>query len=244
MNYTNYLINVKGFTPSTANTYMRYVNLLKESNNDYNKALAKLSNASNNTKRLALSAMKSYYKYIKDKRHLEIELPKREIKCLEWVTYEEYKQLLERYTTRTKTSFTTRMVIRLLFETGIRSSELLSIKKSDIVNNRIKIYGKGKKERYIYISEWLRNELVEFSKSITNDEIFQFTYKNLHKKVTKILPSRRLTPHMFRRGYAKHLDKMGISIYEISISMGHNDINTTASYIKKTSENLNLSNMF
>jgi integrase/recombinase XerD len=48
--------------------------------------------------------------------------------------------------------FQKRLILRLLFETGIRASELLSIKKNDVEGNRIKINGKGKRERIVYLS--------------------------------------------------------------------------------------------
>ena len=53
--------------------------------------------------------------------------------------------------------------------------------------------------------------------------------RNLSKKVDKIL-----SPHMFRRGFATYCAERNIGIYQISLMMGHENINTTKNYIKCT----------
>ncbi|RTZ69148.1 MAG: hypothetical protein DSZ21_00360 [Tenericutes bacterium] len=49
---------------------------------------------------------------------------------------------------------------------------------------------------------------------------------------------------MFRRGYAKYCFDNGISIYDISLSMGHSNINTTVSYINKNSDDISIYKIF
>lgn len=245
MKFTDYLTNIKGYTPMTAKTYSKYEKMLQECNNDYGCVLNQLSQCNNNTKRVALSACKAYYTWINDRRLEEISLPKKVKKVLEHITNDEYRFLLNKYKMNSSHNKTKkRIIIRLLFETGIRSSELLNLKKEDVDNNKLKIKGKGNRERIVFASEWLSDELHTYLETITSNKLFDFTYKNLHKLLHNTLPNKSISPHMFRRGYAKYLNSKGVEIYDISISMGHSNINTTASYINKDSSSVNLSKIF
>ncbi len=75
--YLIWLHSVKGYSILTCNVYYKYAKLLNESNMDYNIALSKFPNISNNTKRVILSAIKKFYYYKQDKRYTEIVLPKK-----------------------------------------------------------------------------------------------------------------------------------------------------------------------
>lgn len=245
MKFTEYLTNIKGYTKKTANTYSKYERILKDNNFDYKLAMNFLKNVDNNTKRVALSAYKAYYKWIDDDRANEITLPKKSIKIKGWITEKDYSFLLNKYKMNlSMNKIKKRIIIRLLYETGIRSSELLSLTKDDIEKNKIKIKGKGNKERVVFVSDWLLNELQVYLDDISGNLLFDFSYKNLHKLLHNIMENKKISPHMFRRGYAKYLNSKGAGIYDISISMGHSNINTTASYINKDSTSVDLSNMF
>lgn len=238
MTYKNYLKNIKGYTDSTIDCYSRYIFLLKQEDLDYERVLEKMKGNSNNTKRIALAAIKNYYKFVGDTRATKIEMPKKEIKVQQFVKYEEYISILLRINKRTKTGLSKYIMIKLLFETGIRASELLKIEKNNIIGNRIKISGKGRKERFVKTSPLLSIEISNYIETIDTKKLFPFSYKNLYGKIKNI--SSDLSPHMFRRGYAKHCHDNKISIYDISLSMGHSSIATTANYIKKTSEELKI----
>ncbi|TCG10605.1 hypothetical protein C4B24_04400 [Mycoplasma marinum] len=139
--------------------------------------------------------------------------------------------------------FQKRIIIRILFETGIRSSELLNLKKSNIKNNELHVFGKGRRQRKVMISAWLQEELEEYLKTCS-EILFPFGYKNLYNKINILDGSRKLSPHMFRRGYAKFCYAQNISIYDISLSMGHSNIETTAGYIKRNSEDVEIYKIF
>ncbi|MDK2819612.1 MAG: tyrosine-type recombinase/integrase [Mycoplasmataceae bacterium] len=242
--FESHLKHIKGYAEKTIEVYLKYVKTLNENNNDYRKIMTLISGNSNNTKRVALSAIKSYYRYVGDLRVNEIELPKKNSNILPHVTYEEYCDILSNINKKPKKKFMKYIIVRLLFETGVRASELLSIKKSDIIDNQIVVNGKGSSQRIINLSNNLITELNKYLLNITTDKIFNFGYKNLYKKIKNIENNKKLTPHMFRRGYAKFCYSKGVSIYDISLSMGHNDINTTAIYIKRKSEDVNITHIF
>ena len=244
MKYTKWLKNIKGYSDRTIEVYAKVAFELESLGGDWEKLIERKEGKSSSTRRLVLSACKSYYTFTKDIRSMDIELPKKEIKVSDYVSFDDYKTYLESINIKTKMGYQKYIIIRLLFETGMRSNELLWITKTNIRGNRIKIKGKGSKERFIMISEWLRTDLERYIKTIKTERIFCFGYKNLYSKIKRLDNERVLTPHMFRHGYAKYCFEKGISIYDISISMGHSSVDTTAKYINKRSEDVAIYKIF
>ncbi|WKX02761.1 tyrosine-type recombinase/integrase [Candidatus Mycoplasma mahonii] len=244
MKYTNWLKNIKGYSDKTIEVYGRYIFELEICENDWEKLIEKYSNKSNSTKRIVLSAVKSYYSFKSDKRAGDITLPKKNITKSDYVTYDQYRKYIFSINKRSKMGFQKYLILRILFETGIRSSELLWITQSSIQGNRIKIRGKGNKERYVIVSEWLKTEIAEYIKTIQTEKLFTFGYKNLYMKIQRVDKNRNLSPHMFRHGFARYCNSQGISIYDISLSMGHSSIDTTAKYVNKNSEDVMIHTIF
>ncbi|MDE7112032.1 MAG: hypothetical protein K2N92_00375, partial [Malacoplasma sp.] len=143
--FKDWLLNIKGYSNKTADVYFKYAKHLETNKKDYIISMSKYKHTCNNTKRVILSAFKKYYEFIKDKRKNQIILPKKEKRVQDYVSFEEYKQLIN-FVKNHKTTNISLIIIRLLFEIGIRSSELLNIKTSDVFNNRIRIYGKNRLE--------------------------------------------------------------------------------------------------
>lgn len=233
--FKNYIINIKGYSHRTYITYFFYLDKLNKLDNNYEELLNRHANVSNNTKRVILSSIKTYFHFINDERWKQIELPKKDRKVKDYISVDEYKKILDYLYTRNKINLSKIVLVRLLFETGIRSCELLSIKINNIKDNHIKIYGKNKKERVVYFSNNLKSEINQLIlKDNLVDNLFNFQYKNLNKKI-KILGNKinkKLTPHMFRRGFATYCIDKNIGIYEISLMMGHENINTTKLYLR------------
>lgn len=245
MKYTDYLEKMKGFSYRTIEIYNKWALELRNYNLDYKIMISSLPSYSANTMRLIISSIISYYKYIGDNRYKELELPKKEIKVQEYISFEQYQSFLKSINNKTKKGALRRLVVRLLFETGIRSSELLSIKRNDIQGNWIKIHGKGKKERIVKLSPWLLDELEQYIRNSKKEDIlFEFGYKNLYAKIAILDRRIRITPHMFRRGFAKYCHEKGVSILDISLAMGHSSIETTAGYIKKKSDDVEIHQIF
>jgi integrase/recombinase XerD len=152
MNYKNYLKNIKGYSEHTIKMYIKYSIELELVNLDYERLMNKYGNVSNNTRRVILSAIKKYLFFL-GKDISKIELPKKDIVVMPYVKYDEYLFYLNSINKKTKMGLKKLVTLRLLFETGIRSSELLGILKTDIVKQQIKIRGKGNRERYVNISK-------------------------------------------------------------------------------------------
>ncbi|MBD5446128.1 MAG: site-specific integrase [Mycoplasma sp.] len=238
LNFKHWLIDIKGYSLKTVEVYTKYTNILVENNIDYVETMKKYSNTTNNTKRVILSSFKKYYEFINDSRKNEISLPKKEKRVQDYVTHDEYSKIID-FMQKHKTKSMGLVMIRLLFETGIRSTELLNIKVNDVFKNRLRIYGKNRLERFVFVCPSLEEKINALKKETIKKKeqyLFPIGYKalykrirNLSKKVDKIL-----SPHMFRRGFATYCAERNIGIYQISLMMGHENINTTKNYIKCT----------
>lgn len=235
--FTEYLTNIKCYSNNTILIYKKYINELNRYDNDYRKLLKKYASTSNNTKRVILSAIKLYYQYIDDKRYKDIELPKKEKKVLDYITYQEYNEIINYLENKKTPKLDNILIVKFLYETGIRSSELLNIKRKDINDNQIIIHGKGNKQRIIYVSDKLLkliNKYIKIKKIQDNQKLFNFKYKCLYKKIRlmgKVI-DKKITPHMFRRGFATYCIDNNIGIYEVSLMLGHENINTTKTYLR------------
>lgn len=139
-------------------------------------------------------------------------------------------------------------VIELLFATGMRISELCSLKPSDIdlESNNILIYGKGSKERMIQLgNQEVIAALVLYQETFKRDiEICGYFFVNrlknkLSDQSVRVMInhyaelagiSQHITPHMFRHSFATLLLEQDVDIRYIQKMLGHNSISTTEIY--------------
>jgi site-specific recombinase XerD len=139
-------------------------------------------------------------------------------------------------------------VIELLFATGIRISELCSLKPSDIdlESQNVLIYGKGSKERMIQIGSMdVINALTEYQ-AIYKNEIENCNYYFVNRRKQKLSEqsvrfmikkhtniaaiNQHITPHMFRHSFATLLLEEDVDIRYIQKMLGHSSITTTQIY--------------
>ena len=139
-------------------------------------------------------------------------------------------------------------VIELLFATGMRISELCSLKPSDIdlENNSILIYGKGSKERILQLGNQDVINSLRLYRETYKSEIAScgfFFVNRLHHKLsdqsvrfminhyTELAGiSQHITPHMFRHSFATLLLEQDVDIRYIQRMLGHSSISTTEIY--------------
>lgn len=139
-------------------------------------------------------------------------------------------------------------VIELLFATGIRISELCSLKPGDInlYEKTILIYGKGSKERKLligneYVIEALKNYQLEFNNEIQTCNHFfvnqsgnplsdQSVRRMINKYTSLAAIEMHITPHMFRHTFATSLLEADVDIRYIQEMLGHSSINITEIY--------------
>jgi len=149
------------------------------------------------------------------------------------------------------------LILEILYQTGIRRSELISIMNQDInlSNNTLKVFGKGKKERLIP----LKSELVALIKTyidtktthfadILNDYLLvtdkglrmypKFVYNKVKSYLDIITTSKKKSPHILRHSFATHLANRGAELNAIKSLLGHSSLAATQIYTHNTIEKL------
>ncbi len=202
-----------------------------------------------------ISALRSFFKYLLKERIIKLNpaesvpLPKLDKPLPKFLTITEVNELLEEKE-KDKDNFTKirdDAILELLYATGIRISELVSLNLEDInfKEQLIRVKGKGKKERIVpfgdiakaKVKEYLRNReekrpktsavfINRFGKRLSQRYIQMMLKKHLLVKgLTK-----DITPHSLRHSFATHLLSMGADLRTIQELLGHASLNTTQRY--------------
>ena len=135
-------------------------------------------------------------------------------------------------------------IISLIYSCGLRISECINLKISDIDSSRMLIkiiQGKGKKDRYVQLSTKLLLLLREYYKEYKpKDHLFQGQFKDeysaksiqnvLKRALIKCHITKQITVHSLRHSFATHLIEQGTDIRIVQEILGHKDIRTTQIY--------------
>ncbi|MBU4284667.1 tyrosine-type recombinase/integrase [Patescibacteria group bacterium] len=247
----------KNINKKTILNYKAYLTSIDRKTAEHQHGEKKLSSYSINR---MLSVLRSYVKYLIDMDYNSpiapesIKLLKTEKKHPRVSEFEEIKKLIESPTQLEKNKIIglrNRAMLELLFSTGMRISELLNFKQEQIdKNGRIFILGKGKKERFVYLTHRAQKHLGEYLKERMDDSSFvfiPFSGSNMDEKNRRITPSylqRKikeyrellginipLSAHSIRHGFATYLAEQGANPAAIQILLGHESLNTTTRYV-------------
>lgn len=235
--------------------YLNYQNI-----QDY---LANIKELNTRTIAHTLTVINSFYnflleeKLIKENPCTNISSPKLNHKLPNYLTEEEIDNLLN-INLFTPYDYRNKAMLELLYATGLRISELVSLTLSDIdlENSFLRIFGKGKKERIVPISnvalKHLNIYLKEYRPVILNNTSSNYIFiSNAKKNITrqgffKILKNeckragieKNVSPHVLRHSFATHLLKHGADLRIIQELLGHEDISTTQIYAHLVNEKL------
>lgn len=228
-----------------------------------------LSNTKNLSERSInrkISTIRAYYKflvseqYISSNPSLDIDIPKYRAKLPNFLTAKEIQALLEHCDLYTDPELIRiSAMIFILYATGLRVSELVSLKFFDIasvvgneekVREQFIIKGKGGRERLVIINKKAQNKLQEYLKirknfiKNTKSTAYLFgsssclghmTRQNFAIQLNKIAIdakiSKHVSPHILRHSFATHLLENGADLRIIQELLGHVDINTTQIYL-------------
>lgn len=238
--------------------YKAYLNSIDRKTAKNNKSVKKLSAYSINR---ILSSLRSYIKFLIDMDYNSpispdmVKLIKTPRKLSRVSELEEIIKLIEspsKFEKNKKIALRNRAILETLFSTGIRISELLNIKISEIdKNGSVFIHGKGKKERLVYLTNRAQKHIHQYLKIRDNADsqylFIPFKGKNVHEKNKKLSPNylqekikryRELlqlnipvSAHKIRHAYATYLAENGASPAAIQILLGHESLDTTTRYI-------------
>ncbi len=145
-----------------------------------------------------------------------------------------------------------RCIISLIYSAGLRRSELLNLKISDLDSSRNLVLirgGKGNKDRQSIISKELFNHLREYYKKFkpktwlfegaNGGQYSPSSVAKLLSKASKIVGiSRKVTPHMLRHSFATHLLEQGVSLRHIQTLLGHGSSKTTEIYTQVSTQEI------
>ena len=137
------------------------------------------------------------------------------------------------------------LILTLLWQTGIRASEIANLRKKDIQTDTIIIRGgKGGKDRVIPIKNDIRNLLLVYSdKFKSGDWLFEVGERQIRNIVYKYSPFHMrefkgkqirvydVHPHTFRHSFAVHCLRNGMNIRALQKILGHSGLNTTQVYL-------------
>jgi integrase/recombinase XerD len=249
-------LKIRGFSPLTVRNYTFFVEKFLEKTNKPPEKLSEddvkmyisdmFDSKSKNTIMLAAAALKFFYKEVLKKDFEGVPLPKKDKKLPEVLTKNEVKNLIE--STDTVKS---RLIVSLLYSTGLRVSELVNLKVSDL-NLEDKTgwvrRGKGSKDRLFVMSENLSGELKEYlgERGKENEFVFSKTKPLTTRNIQKIIKgareragiNKKTTPHTLRHSFATHLLEQGTDIRVIQSLLGHTSLSTTQLYTHISSEQL------
>lgn len=152
--------------------------------------------------------------------------------------------------------FTDRMICSLLYETGMRRSELINLKEKDVEWSlqQIRVLGKGNKERLIPVSPFLLEETKRYiseKKEIENADndillvlnsgkalYAGYVYKTVKKYLSQSTSLSKKSPHVLRHSFATHLLNNGANIQAIKDLLGHSSLAATQVYTHNNIEQL------
>ena len=202
-----------------------------------------------------ISSLKSFFNYLVDESIIkvspieEVSSLKKTKKLPKYLSISEVDKLLN-IPLNSEFDYRNKAMLELMYGTGLRVSELVSIEYSniDFENSIIRINGKGKKERIIPLGEvasyYLKIYLSDYRSKLLKRNTYNQVFLNNHgKPITRqgfnyILENIReltgiekeITPHVLRHSFATHLLEGGADIRSIQEMLGHENISTTNIY--------------
>ena len=225
--------------------YLEYLNLKKESAT---------------TVRRKISSFKTFYKFLYLNNYIDkkeyplsrIAYPKAEKKLPSFVYYNDLLEIINE-SSRDNDGVRDRLIIEMLYATGVRISELINIKLDDIDfnNRRIRILGKGNKERIVYYGEYAEEILKEYINSRPKNKENYLFMNSKGNKITdrgvryiidnimeKLSVKTHVTPHVLRHTFATDMLNNGCDIKVVQELLGHSSLSTTQIYTHITNERL------
>ncbi|MBC6360871.1 site-specific tyrosine recombinase XerD [Lactobacillus apis] len=225
---------------------------------DLNKATSSISRM--------ISSLRKFYQWLvrqniqKINPMLEIDSPKKEHRLPVALSVDEVTKLLDQPDVTKKLGIRDRALLETLYATGIRVSELINLKFSDLHEELklLKVLGKGSKERLIPISDvaisWIksyqekvRDPLLLKSGKYT-DTIFlnnrggtltrQAVWQIIKRYCQMAGIRKNVTPHTLRHTFATHLLENGADLRVVQEILGHSDISTTQIYTNLSQQHI------
>ena len=251
----SYLSDINDYQLYLEDYNIKYLKINRNNIRDYLKILDD-NKLTNKTIARKLTSLRMFYEYLLDIKLINnnifnnISNPKIEKNLPHYLNYNEIDDLINNLPNESIFDIRNKLIIELLYSTGIRLDEitnlmLKNINKSDKI---IKVVGKGNKEREVYfgtdaynsLNEYLNNARSELLNNKTSEYLFinrfgnklggSSIYKVVRDSIKYISSKRKISPHTLRHTFATHLLNNGADIKSVQALLGHENINTTEIY--------------
>ena len=273
--YLKYLKYQKNYSEETIDSYdedlIEFLDFLKKENlelldvkyEDVRFFLMELDSKKNKASTISrkLSSLRGFYKFLINNNYTQnnpftlIKSPKKEKKLPRFFYYNELEEMFNSIDISTPLGQRNRLILEVLYASGVRVSELVNIKLKDINDEEIKVLGKGNKERITRIGDYAKEILDIFLndgyKTLNkNNSEYLFLNNNGRKLTTRgirfILDEiikntnvkKKISPHMLRHSFATHLLNEGCDILSVQELLGHESLTATAIYTHVTTDRL------
>ncbi len=250
-------LKLRGFSKETIKSYfyhnVKFLHFIKKTENEISETdvknyiayLMHEKNSSVRTIALVKAALKFYFDEILKKNVVTLKTPKAPKKLPTVLSKQEIKNLI-----KAANYLKTKLIIKFLYSTGIRVSELCNFKVNELeLSEGIGWVrsGKGAKDRLILLSECLRTEIEEYLKE--NKSIYLFPGHNgpisprniqeiIARTARKAGIMKHVTPHTMRHSFATHMLENGTDIRKIQELLGHSNLQTTQIYTQVSTSEL------
>tara|TARA_B100000963_G_scaffold94047_1_gene80993 strand:+ start:395 stop:1285 length:891 start_codon:yes stop_codon:yes gene_type:complete len=246
-----YETDIKGFIKwINKNNQQSLLNIKESSVNRYISYLFSLKLKSSSVNR-KISSLKSFYLFLLKKKLIryspfsEVISPKQEKYLPASMSESEVEKLLNSPDVSKDIEQRDKAMIEMLYATGMRISELVNLKITDIDMNRsvIKVMGKGSKERLIPFGESASEALFNYLKIRKDSSSKEVFISNRGRKITRVAFWQRIkvyllrenlkisiSPHTLRHAFATHLLNRGADLRSVQLLLGHSDLSTTQIY--------------
>jgi integrase/recombinase XerD len=206
-----------------------------------------------------VSTLKRFYQYCLRERRigadptLKLDPPKRPPRFPKTLSEADVEALLGAPDPATPIGLRDRAMLETLYATGLRVSELVSLKifEANLDAGVVRVMGKGSKERLVPLGEvaveWIQRYLAERKKT-ASDTLFitargsgmtrQAFWQLIRRYASRAIPGKKLSPHVLRHAFATHLINHGADLRVVQLLLGHADISTTQIYTHVARERL------
>jgi len=211
-----------------------------------------------------LSSLKRFYRYCAREQHIQndptskVDTPKRAPRFPKSLSEGDVESLLAAPDVATPLGLRDRAMLEILYATGLRVSELVALKDSEVSLDMgvVRIFGKGSKERMVPLGEeaadWLkrygRDARPALLKGKSSNALFvtargagmtrQAFWYLIKRYGGLAVPDKLLSPHVLRHAFATHLINHGADLRVVQLLLGHADISTTQIYTHVARERL------
>ena len=204
-----------------------------------------------------LSSLRGFFRYLVHNNYItrnpvdKIESPRRKKNLPEVLTIPEMEEVLSKPDTKEKLGLRDKAILEIMYACGLRVSEVINLKVSNLYFNEeiIRVFGKGSKERLIPVGRsavnWVMKYLAE-SRPLLVKRTLSGNYLFLNSRGTKLSRmgiwkitdryfkeaeiKKDVHPHTFRHSFATHLIEGGADLRAVQEMLGHADISTTQIY--------------